>query len=72
MLGEVSPLIISKIKELMKDQKVTIKDLQSRTGLSGETLLRARDERFVKCRVETLEVIAKALGVRLVDLFEEK
>lgn len=65
-------VVVSKIKDLMQEQGLTLKDLEQRTGLSNETINRARGERILKCRVETLQTIATALGVKVTDLFEEK
>lgn len=64
-------MIISNIKQIMNQKKITIRALCSTTDLSLETICRARDERFVTCTVVTLEAIAKALGVKVKDLFDE-
>ena len=64
-------MISSNIKMMMKDQGITIRDLMGRTGLSNETILRARSEKIRLCRLETLATIAAALGVRTKDLYEE-
>jgi DNA-binding Xre family transcriptional regulator len=65
-------MISSNIKMMMKDQGITIRDLMGRTGLSNETILRARTEKIRLCRLETLATIAAALGVRTKDLYEEE
>jgi len=65
-------MISSNIKMMMKDQGITIRDLMGRTGLSNETILRARSEKIRLCRLETLATIAAALGVRTKDLYEEE
>ena len=64
-------MISSNIKMMMKDQGITIRGLMGRTGLSNETILRSRSEKIRLCRLETLETIAAALGVRTKDLYEE-
>lgn len=40
-------------------------------GVAIETIRRARGEEIGLCRLDTLEAIAKALNVKIVDLFEE-
>lgn len=64
-------MIISNIKMMMKDQGVTIRALMGQTGLSNETILRARSEKIRLCRLETLEMIGRALGVGTKELYEE-
>lgn len=63
---------MSKVKLLMDEKRITVRALADLTGLSNETIMRARDARIGQCRLSTLEVIAKALGVKVTDLFEEK
>jgi len=65
-------MIISNIKWIMEDQKVTVRALMARTGLSNETILRARSEKIRLCRLDTLATIAGVLGVRTKDLYEEE
>jgi len=64
-------MIKSKIKELMENKGVTYTALEQRTGLSSQTITRARGEMIRECRLSTLEAIAKVLDVRIADLFEE-
>jgi hypothetical protein len=40
--------------------------------LFGRLLTRARGDTIRECRLSTLEIMAKALGVNIVDLFEER
>lgn len=65
-------MIVSKVKELMEKQSVTYVMLQEATGLDSKTITRARGELIRECRLSTLEIIARALQVGIVDLFEEK
>lgn len=60
----------SKIKDIMTAKGVTIDELVQDTGLAKETINRARDSRICLCRLETLDRIAQALGVQVMDLFE--
>ena len=60
----------SKLPKIMKMKGVTIYDLIDMTGLSKQTITRARDERIRHCSLHTLESIAHALGVRTADLYE--
>ena len=64
-------MIKSKIKELMENKGITYTALEQRTGLSSQTITRARGEMIRECRLSTLEAIAKVLDVRIADLFEE-
>jgi len=65
-------MIKGKVKEMMEQKGVTIRQLASMTGLSSGTLHRARGEQFTKCTLDTLATIAEALGVRTKELFEEE
>ena len=64
-------MIVSNVKELMEKKSITYILLQEATGLDSKTITRARGELIRECRLSTLEIIAKALQVRIVDLFEE-
>lgn len=64
-------MLTSNIKALMEEKKVTIREMMEKTGLSGETITRARKEQISLCRLTTLETIAKYLGCKVKDLFEE-
>jgi DNA-binding Xre family transcriptional regulator len=55
----------------MEKRKVTYAALEKMTGLSSQTITRARGELIRECRLSTLESIAKALGVSISELFEE-
>jgi DNA-binding Xre family transcriptional regulator len=65
-------MIVSKLKDLMTEKGMTFQALESATGFSSVTVNRARGPLISKCRLETLEAIAKVLGVRVVDLFTEE
>ena len=64
-------MIVSKLKECMAKKGITYAALEKKTGLSSQTITRARGEMIRECRLSTLESIAKALGVKICDLFEE-
>lgn len=64
-------MIKSNIKALMEEKGITYAVLEKATGFSSQTITRARGEMIRECRLSTLEAIAKALGVRICDLFEE-
>lgn len=67
-----SQLFRSKIDDLMWGNKVRVTELIRRTGLSAETVNRARkSETLSSCTLKTLHVIAQALGVKTKDLYEE-
>ena len=65
-------MIKSNLKEIMERLDVTYKRLEEKTGVSGQTITRARGEMISECRLSTLETIAKALGVSTKDLYDEK
>jgi DNA-binding Xre family transcriptional regulator len=60
----------SRLPELMKAKGVTIYDLIEQTGLSKETITRARDHRIQHCSLLTLSKIAAALDTSPRELFE--
>ena len=65
-------MITSNVKKLMDDKGMTIRGLVALSGLSDKTILRARGETIVECRLYTLQTIAKILGCKIRDLFEEE
>lgn len=65
-------MIKSKVKEIMEEKRMTYAMLEKSTGFSSQTITRARGEMIRECRLSTLEAIAKALGVNICDLFEER
>ncbi len=65
-------MIRSRINYILLDKKMKVGTLIEKTGLAKETVLRARnDETFPSCSIRTLEAIARALGVKTKDLYEE-
>ena len=64
-------MIYSKIKKIMEEKKVTTRAILTSTGISSQTLNRARGPLIRECRLSTLEAIAGALGVKVKDLFDE-
>ena len=64
-------MIKSNLKKLMEQLGITYKQLEEMTGLSSQTITRARSDLISECRLSTLEAIAKALGVKTKDLYEE-
>ena len=64
-------MLTSNVKRIMKEKGVTIRAMNEATGLSFETITRARKEHINLCRLNTLEAIAKYLGCKVKDLFEE-
>ena len=65
-------MIKSNLKEIMERLDITYKQLEEKTGISSQTITRARGEMISECRLSTLETIAKALGVTTKDLYEEE
>jgi DNA-binding Xre family transcriptional regulator len=65
-------MIRSRINYILLDKKMKVGTLIEQTGLAKETILRARkDETFPSCSIRTLDIIARALDVKVKDLFEE-
>lgn len=68
-------MIVSKVKKIMEEKGVTLKQLVQMTGLAEETIMRTRRgggrKQLASCQLMTLEIIAKALGVKIKDLFDE-
>ena len=64
-------MLKSRIKEVMEQKGVTIRQLVSITGLSSGTLHRARGGLIGRCTLDTLNFIAGAMDVKVKDLFTE-
>lgn len=65
-------MFTSKIKDLMKNKKITMRDLSEQSGVSVVTLNKARqDEGISECRLSTLAKIGSALGVKTKRLYDE-
>ena len=64
-------MIVSNLKLLMENKNETLRSFRAKTGLSLETINRARGPLIRECRLSTLEAIAGALGVKVKDLFDE-
>jgi hypothetical protein len=65
-------MLKSNVKKIMEEKGITIRSMIEKTGLADVTILRARREQIVQCRLETLERIANCLGCKVKDLFEEE
>lgn len=65
-------MIRSNVKNLMEKYGVPYAELEKKTGLSSQTITRARGDMISECRLSTLETIAKALGVTTKDLYDEE
>lgn len=68
-------MIISHVKRIMEEKGVTVSAFSEATGLAIETIMRARrgggPGQLGSCTIITLETIAKTLGVKVKDLFDE-
>ena len=60
----------SKLAQIMKHRKISIRELVMATGLSSATIVKARDDRISECRVSSLKKIASALNISVHALFE--
>jgi transcriptional regulator with XRE-family HTH domain len=59
----------SKLPDIMKEQGVTVDRLMDLTGLSKQTVIRLRREDILYAKYETLQKVARALEVKVDDLF---
>ncbi len=64
-------MITSRIKNIMESKGMTYAGLERLTGLSSQTVTRARSPRIREMTLGTLSVIADALDVNIKDLFDE-
>lgn len=64
-------MIKSQVKKIMLAKNVTMAQLANEAGIAVETIRRARGDEIRLCRLETLEAIAKALRVKIKDLYKE-
>lgn len=63
--------IMSRVRDKMEQAGATVQSVADQTGLSPQTIMRARGPRVGTCTLNTLTTIAGALGVAVKDLFEE-
>lgn len=63
--------IISKVKEIMGREGLTMRDLKEKTGLSPVIIMNACSERILYCGLNILQQIASAMNVSIKELFEE-
>ena len=68
---ETALMIQSNVKFIMEQKKITYAMLESATGLSSQTITRARGPRIREISLDKLATIAQALGVSIKDLFDE-
>ena len=66
------PIFRSNVKEIMKKKKITMKELEEKTGMSSRTIYKVRqDDGISECRLSTLGRIGEALGVKTKRLYDE-
>lgn len=64
--------VISVVRGHMERAGVTVQAMAEKTGLSPQTIMRARGPMITRCTLGTLATIAAALGVKVKDLFSEE
>ena len=64
-------MIQNNVKSIMEQKKIAYAMLERATGLSSQTITRARGVRIREISLDTLEMIARALSVSIKDLFDE-
>ena len=66
-------MFVSNVRKLMEDKGKTFQDVVKESGLSRQTIHKARqDDGISECRLSTLTRIADALGVDVKETFERK
>jgi len=65
-------MFVSKVTDKMKEKGITVREMVKQTDLSLQTVTNARDKRIAACSLKTIAKIAKALGCKTKDLFDEK
>ncbi len=68
-------MISSNIKMLMDERGLSFRGLETLSGVTLKTIHRARQDgegNIESCTLATLAQLARALGVQVKDLFEEK
>lgn len=61
--------IQSNLPELMTKKNIAVRALAELSGVSIETIMRARDSRIIGCKLGTLERIAEVLNCEISELF---
>ena len=64
-------MITSNLKAVMEQKGVTLKKMVEDTKLAEMTLIRARGQKIGQCKLDTLAAMARYLGVKTRDLYEE-
>ena len=64
-------MIYSNLKRIMEEKGISIRDMVYATGISNMTILRARSDEILQCKLITLQTIANYLGCKTKDLYEE-
>lgn len=66
-------MFTSNVKYIMDQKRITINKLAELSGVSDHTILRVRrTKKIEECKLSTLGKIAKALGCKTKELFEEE
>ena len=69
---DFSDLIELKIKELMKEQDMTIYKLETLSGVYSSTIAQFLTRKTKTIRLENLLFLCEALGISLSDFFADK
>lgn len=62
--------IISNVKEVMEREGFTIRKMENMTGLTHITILKARSDNIINCKLSTLHTLASAMNVSIKELFD--
>src|SRR5690625_2610093 len=60
-----------KLDKIMKERKLSLNRLVKKTGLSDDTISKIKNEPFANPQIETLKIIAEALGCNVKDLIDD-
>jgi DNA-binding Xre family transcriptional regulator len=70
---EIKALIKSNLRYIMRKKGISLRKLAFESGVAESTLQKVRESVSIRnCKLSTLENIAKTLGCKISDLFEEE
>jgi DNA-binding Xre family transcriptional regulator len=64
--------IESNLRELMDDKNISTRELAARSKIARSIIQKAMGPKIKTCKLETLAIIARCLGVCTKDLYSEK
>jgi len=65
-------MLTSNVKKIMEKKGISLRVLMRISGVSKQTIERARENTIIQCSLDTLQKIANGLDCKVKDLFEEE